>query len=167
MQFFFQDILNTASIAMRSKKCVDLMRKVHPGPSLSTVQKATNFIYVEEGFIKPLELYIKHMQQKPDWKPNHRFCTIAYDHMGLVDRADLDPKLQKLIGPAKKALVVTVRGIFAPWKFPIYSGLDKNLTKDDIIEIVKWLYNLNLMVLLTVCDQGKSLILSLAFICSI
>ena len=156
MQSFLKDIHTTASIGMRSKKCVDLMRKVHPGPSLSTVQKATNFVYIDEGFIKPLEPYIRHMQQKPDWKPNHRFCTISFDHMGLNDRADLDPKLQKLVGPAKKALVVTVRGLLAPWKFPIYSALNYHLTKDNIIEIVKWLYNLGLIVLLSVCDQGKN-----------
>ena len=131
------------------------MRKVHPGPCYSTVQKATNFVYVEEGFIKPIELYISHMQQKPDWKANHRFCTIAFDEMGLDERADLDPKLQKLVGPAKKALVVTVRGLLASWRMPIFWGFDYALAKDDIIKIVKKLYSLGLIVMLTVCDQGK------------
>lgn len=131
------------------------MRKVHPAPCFSTVKKATSFLYIDEGFVKPLEPYIKHMQQKPEWKPNHRFCTLAFDHIGLKERADMDTKLQKMVGPAKKALLVTVRGLFAPWKLPIFSALDYHLTQDKIIEIVTWLYNLGLIAILTVCDQGN------------
>ena len=67
----------------------------------------------------------------------------------------MDTKLQKMVGPAKKGLVVSVQGLFAPWKLPIYSALDYHLTQEDIIEIVTWLYNLGLVALLTVCDQGN------------
>ena len=50
------------------------------------------------------------------WK---KICVLSFDEMHI------DSKLDKILGPFKKVQVVLIRGLFSPWKQPVYFDFDK------------------------------------------
>ena len=79
------------------------------------------------------------------WK---KICVLSFDEMHI------DSKLDKILGPFKKVQVVLIRGLFSPWKQPVYFDFDKiNL---DLLFIIKMVESTGLQVKAIVSDLGGS-----------
>ena len=130
------------------------MKKSKPGPGLSTLKKEQSDIYVEEGFIEAIKPFLIKMQQQPGWTAKDCLCSICYDEIKLRYWALFDSKTQRLVGPHAFGLLVTVRGLTSNWSYPIFTKFDHAPTKEDVIEIIKWLYEIGLICILTVSDMG-------------
>ena len=141
-------------ISTHSKKAYEGFKKFKPGPGLSTLRKEQSDIFVQEGFIEAIKPFLIHMQQQPGWTFADSLCSLSFDEIKLLNIAMFDSKTQSVVGPNSYGLLVTVRGLLSDWSYPIFVKFDYSPTKDDLLAIIKWLYDIKLVCLLSACDQG-------------
>ena len=138
-----------------SRKALKIVRKKHPLPSQTTVQKHIGFLNVVPGYIVQNIEYIRYLQSQPSWTPADALASFSLDDMKLDSLALLDPKLQCVRGPHEFALLLNIRSIISSWK-PIsyFTAFDLDPSKDWYNEIISNLYDIKIMAIHSVCDQG-------------
>ena len=138
-----------------SRKALKIVRKSHPLPCQTTVQKNVGFLYVVPGYIVQNIEYVKYLQSQPGWSAADAMISVSFDDIKLDTLALLDPKLQCLRGPHEYAFLLNIRPIVSSWK-PIcyYTAFDFDPSKDWYEELISNLYDIELMVCHSVCDQG-------------
>ena len=141
-------------MAAISKKGYEAMRETVPMIGYTTLKQETKDIYVEEGVIEAVEEYLIHLKNQPGWTQSDFLCTIDYDEIHLKNVAQLCTKTGRVVGPYSEGFLLTVRGITKKWSFPYYTNFNFPPTKDFILYIVKRLYEIGLIVLMVVSDQG-------------
>ena len=139
----------------RSKKALGIVRKKYALPSQTTVQKHVGFLYIVPGYIVQNIEYIRFLQSQPGWSLADGRISFSFDDIKVSTLALLDPKLQCLRGPHEYALLVNIRPINSSWK-PIsyYTAFDKDPSKDWYNELISNLYDIQLIAIHSVCDQG-------------
>ena len=137
-----------------SKKALKVVRKNHALPCQTTVQKHVGFLYIVPGYIVQNIEYIRFLQSQPWWSDADAFVSYSFDDIKLSTLALLDPKLDCLRGPQEYAFLMNVRSITKSWKLCYYTAFDFDPTKEWYLEVISSLYDVKLMAVLSVCDQG-------------
>ena len=149
-------------ISTHSKKAYEGFKKSKPGPSLIYLQKEQSDIFVQEGFIEAMKPFLIHMTEQEGWTFLDSLCTLSFDEIKLQLLAMFDSKTQSVVGPNAFGLLVTVRGLIKNWSYPIFTKFDYAPTKEDLINIVKWLHDIKFTCVLSTCDQGINFVHGLA-----
>ena len=79
-----------------------------------------------------------------------KICLLSFDEMHI------DSKLDKILGPFKKVQVFLIRGLFSPWKQPVYFDFDKQMNLDLLLFIIKKMESIGLQVKAIVSYLGRS-----------
>ena len=148
------DYKQAMSLRLLSKPALQLVRKETPLilPSATSLQRKFGFIHVCPGIIQPVLQFI--LQLKDEFSGIKSLTALCFDEMNLQEEAGLDTRMDMVIGPAKFAQTVMVRGLAASWKFPVFVDFDMCMTKQVLFEIILALETVGLKVLITTCDQG-------------
>ena len=75
--------------------------------------------------------------------------------MNLKFQADIDKKLDRIIGPYNNANTVMVRSFSGKWMFPVYTAFDIAISVAMLNEVIMSLEQVGLKILTTTCDQGS------------
>ena len=151
-----EDYAKSLEIGYSSKKALEKIRKIFPLPSFSKAAKIFNFISAQPGYLQPFMKYLIYIQQLPSWEENHRLALICYDEMAITSSVQLDTSTETPIGPAKQAFVLMVRGIVGSWMCPFNFNFDFEMTTEFYLEIISKLYEIGIIVKLSVSDQGRT-----------
>lgn len=119
-------------------------------------------------------IFFSHIEKKFQHKSyKEKACTVCFDEMYIKEFLEYSKDYDFIEGfqdlgtygrinkSANCVLVFMARGIYTQWKFPIayylaHSGVNKNILKELIIDIVKKIFDVGLCPKLIVCDQSTS-----------
>ncbi len=148
------DFKQAMSLRILSQSSLKAIRKKTPLllPSLTSLRRKFSFVHVCPGIIQPMIKFF--LQQQDNFMGNSSLCALSFDEMNLKETADLDTRLDRLVGPSKMAQTVMVRGIVASWKFPVFVDFDMAITKPLLLEIICALESVKLKVLIALSDMG-------------
>lgn len=79
---------------------------------------------------------------------------MVFDEMNIEGSIAYDPGSDRIYGPHKNFLVVFLRGLFSPWKQPIYYGFDEKLDRSTICGIILEVQRVGLNVRAMTCDNS-------------
>ena len=90
----------------------------------------------------------------PRLKPHERLCKLAFDETKVQEIAEYCEKFDTVIGPNVNAQVVLVSGLLGrKFKFPYFIEFDYDIKKDDYINMIKSLYNIDYKVIISSSNQ--------------
>ena len=148
-------INNSPLLLANNKHALEKTRKdLISLPGSSTVKRYLGFFAVLPGYIQPTIKYLVHQSQNPSWSGRDFLCSFCFDEIHLTRHASFDTKLGSRVGPNKCSMVLTVRGLFSNWFYPLLSEFDYTLDLHKYLEIISLLYQFNYIVKWSVCDQG-------------
>lgn len=140
-------------------------------PGLSTIRYWIGQSKFLPGFSK---LFFSHLQKKfesSDYK--EKACSVCFDEMYIKEFVEYSKEFDFIEGfedighygrtnkSANCVLVFMARGIYSPWKIPIayflsHSGVNKNILKNLILDVLTKLFEVGLYPKIIVCDQGTN-----------
>ncbi|KAJ3665375.1 hypothetical protein Zmor_000872 [Zophobas morio] len=85
-----------------------------------------------------------------------RLTVLSIDEMFIKDEICLDRSLEQVFGPHKTAQVMMCQGLFSSWKQPVYYNFDAPVNKDELLDVVKQLFECKYIVVAIVNDMGPS-----------
>ena len=139
-------------------KCIDsralaFVRKfIVPLPAEATLLQKFGFMHLSPGFLLPAFEYLK--DKVSGMIENENLVTLSFDEMKIDERSDYDYKLDAQLGPHSYAQQLFVRSLIGKWKLPIFTEFDVAMSKETLISIIQQLEEINVHVLLVICDQG-------------
>jgi len=125
----------------------------YPLPSESTLKRWLQKVEIKPGqLIRPvMNLLDSEFAVLPI---TERIAVMSIDEMDIDERYDYDPKEDQVLGGCKSSYVVSIRGLFRRWKQAIQFDWENMVTSEDLINIIKALYQVNIEVRAFVCDMG-------------
>jgi len=90
-----------------------------------------------------------------------RVCIVAFDEMAISPYISYYAKTDQIFGPCKKVQVLTVRGLFGKWKYPIYFNFDSKMSKQLLLDAIETLHAFEFIV------KGELLIYFEVFQCQL
>ncbi len=125
-----------------------------PLPAVSTLAAFFRHFEVTEGFLDAVATLIK--VKVRNMTPRQRITCLAMDELHLRSDIEYDRRHDQVVGPHTTANVLFARGLFAPWKVPVFYQYKAKLTKTWLMDIVKRLQECGLQVVSLVADQGPN-----------
>lgn len=146
-----------------------LIKNKIPLPSLRTLNRRIESLKLSPGILDEFFQLLKVKVQ--EMKAHHKFCSLAFDEMSLVEGQRFDVGLSTILGPvtfpdstfgekcAKKALVFMVGGVAGRWKQIIAyyfttSSTDPIKFKEIILTLIKKCEEIGLFVTSITSDQA-------------
>ena len=155
MKWQNEDYNNLFRIRSLSPKCVKILKKDlnFPAPGISTVDKKYSFFHVPLKIITPaLELLKLKSKLLTERQKN---CGVCFDEIFIDNTAEIDLKLDEVLGPGKQANVLFVRSYCGDLKYPVYWDIDSQLSVEELNSIIIALEDeAGLKIHSVTCDQG-------------
>lgn len=126
----------------------------YPLPSIKSLQRWASSFDVFSGEFKQVIEIMKIIGEKKT--AVSRLTVISFDEVESKKFIEYNVSKDCIMGPHKKIQVVYARGLYDRWKQPIYAGLDKNMTKEIMNNLIKLLYEAGYTVVACVSDMGSS-----------
>ena len=123
-----------------------------PLPSKSCLLQKLAKIDISPGILWPVLRLIK--EEFTHFTPLQRAGIICFDEVSVDGRASLDLKNEKIMGPHKNMMAITVRGLAYKWKQVIFYDFDVRLTKEKMHEIIGILHRVGVHVYGMVSDMS-------------
>ena len=123
-----------------------------PLPSETTLYEKFKDFTVKPGFNDLSLEFLKKLV--PLMNQGEEFATIMIDEMKVDEWAEMDNKIDAVIGPHKYANVVLVKSITGKWELPVYTKFDSAITKKNLFKIIRKLEEIGVKIMFVVCDQG-------------
>ena len=128
---YSEDEIKDATLLMySSQKTYELLRSFGRGryPSQRTVQRHIQNFQCYYGFND--EMFLLLGQKMKTLPETHRNLSLVFDEIDIQPTTNYSIKFKERIPKAKKALVVMVRGLLAPFKEVIYYNFDTILERE-------------------------------------
>jgi len=71
---------------------------------------------------------------------------IGFDEMSISNLMSYYPKRDQILGPFKKVQVLSVRGLFGQWKYPVFYDFDTKMTISLLLQTIKKLHDTGLVI---------------------
>lgn len=153
----FTDIEQAIVLIGLSSKCYRYMRKElhYPLPAVSTVRAYVSKIGVSEGLITAA---LKMMTARGKTMTElQRIACLTYDEIHLSSDAVYDMAEDRVLGAEdkpRKTQVFMARGVFSPWKNPVYFAHDTPVTEELLDEVITALHHAGFTVVAVTSDLG-------------
>jgi hypothetical protein len=149
-----EDLAKAIAIYNTSSRCYQYLREqLHfPLPSKSTVLKCLAKIDFSSGIIWPVMSLMRN--EFSEFTPLQRAAVICFDEIYIDGRVSCDFKKERILGPHKTMLIISVRSIAYQWKQIAYYGFDVRLTKAIIEEVVTVLHRIGVNVYGLISDMA-------------
>jgi hypothetical protein len=122
-------------------------------PCLSSIKNYMTRITFEPGQLDDV-LSLMEFAGK-DMTPLHKILVMGYDEMHTSETCCHDQKLDQIYGPCQQVQVVNVRGLFSPYKNPVFFDFDCKI--EGVPEkLSEELHKRGFMVAAIVCDLGTN-----------
>lgn len=112
---------------------------IAPLPAYSTITAEFTYFHVIPGFIRPTMEYLSlKLQDRPAY---YCLCGFSFDEVKITKVAQLDRKIDMVIGPGSQAMVFQIR-FYAKLiesedlTLPVYCDLDMTITVQNFIHII-------------------------------
>jgi hypothetical protein len=148
------DIAFAISVYNSSSRGYNYLReeKSFPFPSRSCVLDWMKKIEIQPGIVWPvLEVM---MIEFSNFTLLQRAAILSFDEMYIDGRISWDENTERIIGPHKNIMVVTVRSIAYQWKQIVFFDFDYRLTKESINQIITQLYQVGVHIYGMVSDMS-------------
>jgi len=124
----------------------------YPLPAVSCVRAHVAKIAAEEGLLKPvLNLMAARGRTMTELQKQ---TVVTFDEVHISTEVCFDRADDRALGPHKKTQVIMTRGLFAPWKNPLYYAFDTNVTEQLIDEVLTALHEAGFSVVAITSDMG-------------
>lgn len=154
------DELNEALIIRcKSKSTYLLLRKnrLMALPGLATLNRHIQKIRVTEGLMhSSLAALRKQIEVEGQGRDMYRAGVLSFDEIKTGEQISYDAREDQVVPSTKNAQICMLRGLFHPWKQPIYVGLDQPMTKSLFEEVVAAAEEAGVHVEACVNDMGGS-----------
>lgn len=129
-----------------------LLKKGYPLPAASTLRKWASTQELKPGLLTNVLSVMENLE----YTDRERLCVISFDEMKIKSCYEYDKVLDSVISPSNYVQVVMIRGLFKPWKQPIYYNYDFPMDLNTINDIIKRLENIKFTVVAIVSDLGAT-----------
>ena len=125
-----------------------------PLPSDSTIWRELNFLRLDVGFLKPVKVFLRHLQGETQNSPLERLCGICFDECSCPRIAEYDEFNDRVLGVNRNVQVVILRGLIGTWMVPFLVDFDFKIDVNEFKDIVREAAKFEFTVLVSYCDQG-------------
>ena len=112
---------------------------IAPLPAYSSITAEFSYFHIIPGFIRPAMEYFRFKLQ--DRSAYYRLCGFSFDEVKTTKTAQLDRKIDMVIGPGSQAMVFQIRFYAKLFEtedltMPIYCDLDMTITIENFLHII-------------------------------
>lgn len=148
------DIMTSTVLLSHSSRAYRFLREEMkmPLPAISTIKAHVAKLPVETGILKAAILLMS--ARAKCMSELHRVCSLSFDEMHICGDFVYDSKEDKVLGGKGKTQVVMARGLFAPWKNPVFFDHNQPMTVSILSEVIDALHDAGFEVVSIVSDMG-------------
>lgn len=149
------DIMAATILLSHSSRAYRFIREEmkYPLPAVSTLRARIAKLPVEAGILKAALLLMKSRAQC--MSPLHRVACLSFDEVHISGDYVYDSQEDRVLGGCSKTQVVMIRGLFAPWKGPVYYDHDQPMTEELLDFVITEVHQAGFLVVTVVSDMGS------------
>ena len=120
---------------MAGTKAYEHLRSHHmcPLPGVTTLRRHISHFRVTRGLLHSgLDIVKQHLQGEK--RKAHRTACLSFDEVAISGEISYDEREKCFLPSASKLQVVMIRGLFKPFKVPIYAEFDQPMKKEILFE---------------------------------
>ena len=123
------------------RKALDFVRRfICPLPAYTSITAEYSYFHVYRTFIQPSIEYLG--KKCANKEPYYRLCSLIFDEIKTTKVAQLDRKIDAIVGPGSQANVFQIRfyakqpGDESDMTMPVYCDLDMTTTPEVLFHII-------------------------------
>jgi Transposase protein len=149
-----EDIMASTILLSHSTRAYRCLREdmKYPLPAVSTLKAHVARLPVEDGLLKSALILMKARAKCMPWL--QRIISLSFDEVHISKEYSYDEKGDKVLGGKSKTQVIMVRGLFSPWKSPVYYQHNQPVTEELLDSVITALHEAGFVVATIVSDMG-------------
>jgi Transposase protein len=148
------DIMSSTVLLSHSSRAYRCLREdmKYPLPAVSTLKAHVSKLPVEAGLLKSALILMK--ARAKCMTPLQKIASVSFDEMHNSKEWALDEKGDCVVGGKSKTQVIMARGLFSPWKSPVYFNHNQPVTEELLDLVITALHEAGFVVATVVSDMG-------------
>jgi hypothetical protein len=149
-----EDIMTSTVLFSHSSRAYRYLREEmrFPLPAASTLRAHIARMPVEAGLLKAALILMK--GRASCMSALHRAACLSFDEVYHSSDYVFDSKEDKVLGGSQKTQVIMLRGLFAPWKGPVYFQHSQPVTEELLDHVITEVHNAGFQVVSVVSDMA-------------
>jgi Transposase protein len=148
------DIMSCTILLSHSSRAYRCLREEmkYPLPAVSTLKAHVSKLPVEAGLLKAALILMSARAKCMTSK--QKLAAISFDEVHTSKEYAVDMKEDKVVGGCSKTQVIMARGLFSPWKCPVYFQHNQPVTEELLDSVITALHEAGFVVATVVSDMG-------------
>lgn len=125
-----------------------------PLPGLSTLRTRAAAVQLDPGVLDEVLSVMK--TKGKDLTEMDKLCVLCFDEVYISQGIEINRKEERKVGSHKTVQLRMARGVFKPWRQPIYYNYDQPLTSGILKGTIEKLYDVGCTVIAATTGLGST-----------